>query len=40
MVGLLWQRTGTELASKVANGKVPGRQVVNAHLNRIGEVNG
>ncbi len=40
MVDLLWQRTGTELASRAANGKVPGRQVVDAHLNRIGEVNG
>jgi len=40
MADLLWQRTSTEPASLVTNGKVSSRQVVDAHLDRIGEVNG
>ena len=40
MADLLWQRTSTEPASLVTNGKVSSRQVGDAHLDRIGEVNG
>ena len=40
MADLLWQRTSTEPASLVTNGKVSSHQVVDAHLDRIGEVNG
>ena len=40
MADLLWQRTSTELASRVTNDKVSSRQVVDSHLDRIGEVTG
>ena len=40
MADLPWQRTSTEPASRVTNGKVSSRQVVDAHLDRIGEVSG
>ena len=40
MADLLWQRTSTEPAALVTHGKVSSRQVVDAHLDRIGEVNG
>ena len=40
MADLPWQRTSTEPASRVTNGKVFSRQVSDSHLDRIGEVNG
>ena len=40
MADLFWQRTSTELASRVTNDKVSSRQVVDSHLDRIGEVTG
>ena len=36
----LWQRTATELAALIASGEVSSREVVDAHLGRIDEVNG
>lgn len=36
----LWQRTGVEMASMIATGEVSSREVVDAHLDRIHEVNG
>ena len=36
----LWQRTATELAALIASGEASSREVVDAHLGRIDEVNG
>ncbi len=40
MCDALWRRSGTELAALVAGGDVSAREVVDAHLDRIDEVNG
>ena len=37
---VLWNRTGLELAAMIADGEVSSREVVDAHLDRIDEVNG
>ena len=37
---VLWNRTGLELAAMIADGEVSSREVVDAHLERIHEVNG
>lgn len=36
----LWRRGGTELAAMVADGAISAREVIDAHLDRIDEVNG
>ncbi|MBL78389.1 MAG: indole acetimide hydrolase [Acidimicrobiaceae bacterium] len=36
----IWQRTATELAALIASGEASSREVVDAHLGRIDEVNG
>ena len=36
----LWKRTANDLAQMIAAGEVSSLEVVNAHLDRIGEVNG
>ncbi|GIS99017.1 MAG: hypothetical protein CM1200mP26_07300 [Acidimicrobiales bacterium] len=36
----LWRRGGTELAAMVADGTISAREVIDAHLDRIDEVNG
>ena len=36
----LWQRTATELANLIASKEISSSEVVDVHLNRIGEVNG
>lgn len=36
----LWQRTATDLADLIATGEVSSREVVDAHLDRIEQVNG
>ena len=36
----LWQCTATELASLIASKEASSSEVIDAHLNRIGEVNG
>ena len=40
MAGHLWKRTANDLAQMIAAGEVSSLEVVNAHLDRIGEVNG
>ena len=40
MTDQLWRRTGTDLAALVASGEVSAHEVVDAHLDRIDEVNG
>ena len=37
---VLWNRAGLELAAMIADGEVSSREVVDAHLERIHEVNG
>ena len=36
----LWRRGGTELAAMVADGAISAREVIDAHMDRIDEVNG
>ncbi len=36
----LWKQTANDLAQMIATGEVSSLEVVNAHLDRIGEVNG
>ena len=36
----LWQCTATELANLIASKEASSSEVIDAHLNRIGEVNG
>ena len=40
MAGHLWKRTANDLAQMIAAGEVSSLEVVNAHLDRINEVNG
>ena len=40
MVDELWTRAANELAAMIAGGETSSREVVDAHLARIDEVNG
>ena len=39
MASEIWQNTATQIAADIRNKKVTSRQVVEAHLQRIAEVN-